>query len=194
MSEFAIIILYGLVQASIYTLVALGLTLTFGVTRILNFAHGQFVTVGAFITILWAPSIGFWLAALLSVAACLVIAAISYFGAFRFVVGNDLQGLALSLGILLILQNYMISHYTTDPRQGPTLNGYVLLLNHQVAKSQLIVLALLVPLVPLMWLGLRKTWWGLSMRACSADEFAASTLGMSVRRVGLYAFVVSGAL
>src|SRR6201995_2442408 len=108
MSGFLIVLLYGIMQGGLYCLVGLGLTYTFGVTRILNFAHGELVTIGAFAAIVLSPHLGVALAIAVAVVIVAGISAVLYLAAFRFTVGNYLQGLAVSLGLLLVIQNYMI--------------------------------------------------------------------------------------
>jgi branched-chain amino acid transport system permease protein len=194
MSDFLIVLLYGVMQGGLYCLVGLGLTYTFGVTHILNFAHGELVTIGAFVAVLASPKWGAYVGVGLAVLVVAAISAVLYLGAFRFTIGNHLQGLAVSLGILLVIQNFMIREYSTIPRRGPGIEGYVEILGTRVAVARLIVLAMVVIIVGFFALVVKKSWIGLALRACGDDEFAASTLGMSAKKLGFYAFVVAGIL
>lgn len=196
MSDLLVVLLFGIMQGSIYTAVALGLVLIFGVTDIVNFAHGELVTFGAFGIILMAPEIGYLPALVLTLVGVGVIAGIMYLGAFQFTIGNHLQGLVLSLGLLLIIQNTMIREYTTIPRRGPSFSGFIDLPggDARIATVRIVVLALLLAAAAVFYFALKRSWIGVALRACGSDEFAASTIGLSARRVGLYAFVVSGIL
>lgn len=195
MSDLLVTIIFGVMQGSIYTAVALGLVLVFGVTDIVNFAHGELVTFGAFGMILLTPAMGFFPALAVTLLGVAVVAAVLYQGAFRFTIGNHLQALVLSLGLLLIIQNLMIREYTTLPRRGPTIHGFIGLPGDtRIATARVVVLVVLLVLAAAVYLALKRSWIGLALRVCGDDAFAASTLGLSARRVGLYAFVVSGLL
>jgi branched-chain amino acid transport system permease protein len=195
MSTFALVLIFGITQGAIYAAVGLGLVLVFGVTDIVNFAHGVFVTFGAFGVILLTPHVGFVPALLITLVGVALAASVVYLGGFQFTIGNHLQALGLSLAILLIVQNLMINKYSTAPRQGPTIDGLVPLFGGaKVAAVRFVVLGLLVVAVALIYLVLKKSWIGLALRVCGDDGFAASTIGLSVRKVGLYAFAVSALL
>jgi len=192
MSEWLVILLYGIVQGSLYTLVALGVTLTFGVTHILNFAHGEFVTIAAFALILLAPEWGIVPAIGTSIVIVAVIAAVVYTVGFRRTMGNHLQGLALSLGLLLFIENLMVREFSTNPRRGPRVDGFVDLWGgDRISVARLIVIGVTAALVAALYLGLKRSWMGIALRSCGDDELAAATIGLPARRVGLYAFVVS---
>lgn len=195
MGDFTVALLSGLTQGAVYAAVALGLVVVFGVTDIMNFTHGQLVTVGAFGVLTLAPSIGFPLATLVSLAIVGAVAAVLYLAAFRFTVGDHLQGLVLSLALLLVVQNLMVARYTTTPRLGPTIGGNLDLPgDSRIALSKVIVLGVLVVVAAVGFLALRTTWIGLALKACGADPKAAAMVGLSPRRVGLYAFIAAGIL
>jgi branched-chain amino acid transport system permease protein len=192
---FFIAVLFGLLQGAIYMAVALGLVLVFGVTDIVNFTHGQLVTFGALGLVVLAPDVGVLPAMLVTVAAVGAISAALYAGAFRFTLGNHMQGLVVSLGLLLILQNLTVQEFGGETREGPTLSGFVDLPGDQrVATIRLVVLAAMLAIALVFYLLMARTWIGRALRMCGSDQFAAATLGLSAKRVGFYAFVVSGAL
>lgn len=195
MGDLPAVLLFGLVQASLYTLVGLGLTLTFGVTHILNFAHGEFVAIAALVLAVLVEPLGVPLAMLVSLIGTAVAGAAAYQLGFRRTIGNHLQGLALSLALLLVVETLLIETFTTVPRSGPRLLGTVLLPGgSQVAVGRFMVLAIAALCVIATWLALRYTWFGLAMRAAGDDELAATSLGITPRRTGLYAFVAAALL
>ncbi|GEL25334.1 branched-chain amino acid ABC transporter permease [Pseudonocardia sulfidoxydans NBRC 16205] len=188
-------ILLGIMQGGLYTLVGLGVTLTFGVTHILNFAHGEFITVGAYAFVLFAGAVGAGLALPLALLVAGGIAALLYVVGFRRTIGNHLQGLAFSLGLLLFVEAFMMRTFTATPRSGPRIEGTVALIGQeQMPVGRLIVIGVTVVVVVVTAFAMRRTWIGLALRACGDDEFAASTVGLPAKRVGLYAFVVAGVL
>jgi branched-chain amino acid transport system permease protein len=185
----------GVMQGGLYTLVGLGVTLTFGVTHILNFGHGEFVTIGAFSFITLAAVVGAGAALPLSLLVAAVISALIYLVGFRRTIGNHLQGLAFSLGLLLFSESLLTSTFSATPRTGPRIDSTVTLIGQeQVPVGRIVVIAVTLLVVIGTALALKRTWIGLALRACGDGEFAATTLGLSARRVGLYAFVVAGVL
>ncbi|GAA3984298.1 branched-chain amino acid ABC transporter permease [Thermobifida alba] len=195
MSDLLLTLLVGVMQAGLYALVGLGLTLTFGVTHILNFAHGEFVTVGAFALVTLTAALSAPVAVPLALLLTVVVAALVYLVGFRFTIGNHLQGLAFSLGLMLFAENLFVEMFSTTPRTGPRIEGtFALFGGEQVAWSRVLVIAVSVLIVAAVAVLLKRSWVGLALRACGEDRFAAATLGLSARRVGLYAFVVAGLL
>lgn len=185
----------GVMQGGLYTLVGLGVTLTFGVTHILNFGHGEFITVGAFAFISLSAVVGAGLALPLALLVAAVVSAVIYVVGFRRTIGNHLQGLAFSLGLLLFAESFFTSVFSSTPRRGPRIEGTITLIGQeQVPVGRVVVIAVTLLVVIGTALALKRTWIGLALRACGDGEFAASTLGLSARRVGLYAFVVAGLL
>lgn len=185
----------GVMQGGLYTLVGLGVTLTFGVTHILNFGHGEFITIGAFAFITLAAAMGTWLALPLALIIAALVSGVLYVVGFRRTIGNHLQGLAFSLGLLLFAESFFSSVFSDTPRTGPRLTGTITLVGQQqVPASRLVVIGVTLLVVIGTALALKRTWIGLALRACGDGEFAATTLGLSARRVGLYAFVVAGVL
>lgn len=195
MSDLLLALMFGFTQGSIYAAVALGLVLVFGVTDIVNFAYGEFVTLGAFGVILFAPDIGFAAALIGTLVVLGLASALLYQGAFKFTMGNHLQGLVLSLGLLLIIQNTELRLFGGATRYGPTISEVVDIPGvGRISVSRIVVFVALLVVVGAVYSVLRWTWVGIALRACGSDQFAAATVGLSARKVGLYAFALSGIL
>jgi branched-chain amino acid transport system permease protein len=195
MSDIVVTLLLGIMQGGLYALVGLGLTITFGVTHILNFAHGEFVTVGSFSLILLVRFMPTPLAILVALAIAAVISALVYVLGFALTIGNHLQGLALSMGLLLFVENIALDVFSARPRTGPRIDGTLAVFgDERIAWSRLVVIATTILVVAVAALAMKYTWVGLALRATGSDSFAAATLGMSARKVGLYAFIAAGVL
>lgn len=195
MSDLIVVITFGIMQGAIYAAVALGLVLIFGVTDVVNFAYGELVTLGAFGVILLTPPLGFPIALVATLLAVAAFSGLLYHGAFKFTIGNHLQGLVLSLGLVLIVENVLLRRYSDNPRRGPAVDGFLNLPGDgRIAMSRVIVVVALLLTVAAFYLILTRTWIGIALRACGSDHAAAATLGLSARKVGFYAFVVSGLL
>src|SRR6266404_9188679 len=111
----------GLSVASIYMLVGVGITLVFGLTGLVNFAHGEVMMVGAYTVLAVAPR-SLPALCLAFVAAVAVVSILSFAmerGLFRFTINKPINGFLISLGLTLILQNTLIEFFSADPRTLP---------------------------------------------------------------------------
>jgi branched-chain amino acid transport system permease protein len=189
----------GVVLASFYTLVAIGLTLVFGVVRIINFVHGEFVMLGAYAT--------YWLYLLGGVHPLLglplTMLGLFVFGAFvhSTVVARVLDAphenqILLTFGIHLIIQNAVLLLWTSDSRSIPLSYAIVPLTFGPVTVGlgRLLAGSAAVMLIALLFLWLRYTKSGKAIRAVAQNETAARLIGVSPRRMYLLAFAVSAAL
>src|ERR1700728_299902 len=101
----------GLGLAAIYALVALGITLVFGLTRLINFAHGALVMVGAMVTVLIGGSglLMFVVAALVAIVIIAIVSAVLEVALFRHTLVTPLNGFIVSLGLILFFDNVALA-------------------------------------------------------------------------------------
>lgn len=182
--------LEGLVTAAVLALTALGLSLVFGVMRVVNVAHGEFFMLGAVIA-WWVaslmgghPAIGF-LAAL--VISPLVVGAIA-FASERLVLRrleyNPEATIVATIGLLYIIQQAALSVYGPEARPvAPPFNYRVLLPWFGYSGYKLAVIGASVVLLVATWLVLTRTRIGLVMRATQYDRETAQAFGIPVDRV-----------
>ena len=182
--------LEGLVTAAVLALTALGLSLVFGVMRVVNVAHGEFFMLGAVIA-WWVasligghPAIGF-LAAL--VISPLVVGAIA-FASERLVLRrleyNPEATIVATIGLLYIIQQAALSVYGPEARPvAPPFNYRVLLPWFGYSGYKLAVIGASVVLLVTTWLVLTRTRIGLVMRATQYDRETAQAFGIPVDRV-----------
>ena len=188
----------GLVLGSIYALSALGFTLIFGVARVVNFAYGEFLMLGAFLTLttMTVTGMDFFIAlplamvmtGLLSVAADLLTR--------RPVMrGTDRQALLVTTGLLYVLREVAILIWGTAPRQMETgLDGALEFGDIIVTHQRLLAVAFLLIMVTGLYALLYKARIGRALRAVAQNRFGAETIGLNVDRVISFAFAVSGAM
>jgi branched-chain amino acid transport system permease protein len=188
--------LEGLVAASVLALTALGLSLVFGVMRIVNVAHGEFYMLGAVFAWYFAgfvpghPALGFLLALLLSP---LIVAAVAL-AAERLVLKRlnyDPEAtIVATIGLLYILQQLALTFYGPDARpvQAP-ISFRVQFPWFGYSGYKLVVIALAAALLVAAWLLLTRSRLGLVMRATQYDREMAQAFGIPVDRV--YALVFS---
>jgi branched-chain amino acid transport system permease protein len=185
---------------SLYALVAVGLSIVFGVLKLTNFAHGDVMMVGAFTTVLL---IGVGVPFIPSLLLGIVGAAIAGFLIERIAyrpVRNapDVTRLLTSLAVTYILENFGILVFTSSPRNFPlpdSLNQSWQLMNGAITFTNINLLTLALTLLSLIGLGwfITRTNLGLGMRAASEDMSAAQLVGLDVNRLIVVAFVLASA-
>ncbi|RYX97510.1 MAG: ABC transporter permease [Comamonadaceae bacterium] len=207
MSVSVVQLLGGLSYATTLFLMAAGLTLIFGVTRIVNFAHGSFFMLGALFTAHWVtnwfPAWGdsaplYLLAMLMGAAAAAVAGAVAEFFLLRRMAGApELYQLVATFGLTLALHDAMQWGFGPDevfaPRF-PGLKGAVQIGDEFFPVYQLVMIAL----GPLVWLGLhlllRHSQFGRRLRAATHDRGMLAALGVNPKPLMLGAVVLGCAL
>ena len=200
MTEFLQTTINGLSIGSIYALAAIGLTLVYGILKLVNFAHGDFMTLGAFVAFAVNVSAGLPLA--LAVAAAL--AAIALLGlTFEYAIWRPmrvrgagmLQLLLMSLGLAFVIR-YMIQFHWTGSSQ--RLDVDTLQAWHPfdltISRIQVIVIVTAGVLLTLVAILLRTTTLGKAMRALSDNFDLAEVSGINTGRVIAITWLVAGGL
>ncbi len=187
----------GLFVSAGYALVALGLTLIFGVLHVADFAQGALYMVGAYVSFYASREGGYFPSVFLAMGACAGLAVLNGAFVYRPLArhGGALSFIA-ALGILLVLQNAALWLFGGEYRLVPTPfgDGKLELAGAVLSHHQVFVLASTAVLVVLLWLGLRYTKAGKALRAAAQDREAALLVGVDSSRVGLLAFGLAGAL
>ena len=188
----------GLVLGSIYALSALGFTLIFGVARVVNFAYGEFLMLGAFLTLttMTVTGMDFFIALPLAMVMTGLLSVAAYLLTIRPVMrGTDLQALLVITGLLYVLREVAILIWGTAPRQMETgLDGALEFGDIIVTHQRLLAVAFLLIMVTGLYALLYKARIGRALRAVAQNRFGAETIGLNVDRVISFAFAVSGAM
>ncbi|WP_019011442.1 urea ABC transporter permease subunit UrtB [Deinococcus aquatilis] len=195
----------GLSVASLLLLTALGLALSFGLMRVINMAHGEFLMVGGYLTFLAAQAVGpgfLWLAFPLAFVGTALLGALLEATVIRRLYGRPLDTLLATWGISLILQQAarQIFGSTGVPVTAPPwLNGAVTIhggpldsLTFPYVRLFVIVLALVV--LGGMWWLLNRTRFGMHVRAVNQNREVASILGVNTRRLDLLVFALGAGI
>ena len=202
------VIFDGLSLGSFYALAALGIGLLFGVLRLINFAHGMFITVGAYCLIVPSaaitavPLIGGFHPILLIICIVGLVALlglISEFTVFRPLRStSDTTLMVGSFALGFILQNLLITIYGGRPKAiglWTDLSLSVELMNGvSIPRLQFFIIITTILLMGLLVLFLKKTKWGVHMRAAAEDFQMARMLGVKANLVIMLAVAISGAL
>lgn len=193
------VILDGLLLGGIYTLMAVGLSLAFGVTRIINFAHGEIVTYGAYVA--FFAFVGLNLDPLLSLPVVAVLGAIAGHLIFRLSLEKILDDVGinqvlLTFGIGLVLQNLAVIMWTGDERATTppyALESWLVSTDIIVAKGRLIAFGIAVLFIVSLLAWLRWSELGRATRAVSQNRSAAALVGIDVRGIYALSFALSSA-
>ncbi len=183
--------LNGLASASSLFLVASGLSIIFGVTRIVNFAHGSLYMLGAYLgwtLVEWlgpASPLGFWggvaLAALLvaGIGALIEIAILR-----RIYQAPELFQLLATFGVVLMIQDIALAVWGPEDKLGPRAPGFrsfVILFDSRFPSYELLLIAIGPAVLALLWFLFRKTRWGTLVRAATQDREMVGALGVNQR-------------
>jgi branched-chain amino acid transport system permease protein len=192
---------------SIYALVALGVGLLFGILRLINFAHGDYITIGAYALIVPSADvtarllIGDWPWPVLIPTICLIVviaALLTDAAVFRPLRRASSPTLMIaSFAVSYIIQNGVLMAYGSRPKSVDLWSGansQVFIGDLRVPMLQLITLAVTLVLMIAVTLFLRRTSYGIQMRAAAEDFRMAQYLGVRGNVVIGIAFAMSGIL
>ncbi|WP_232664043.1 branched-chain amino acid ABC transporter permease [Pseudonocardia sp. TRM90224] len=183
-------VVQGLLLGGVYALYACGLSLVFGVLRIVNLAHGDLTVLAAFLALVVGQALGVHpLLTLLVVVPALAAAgyALQHAVLFPALRGGELAPLLVTFGLSVVLQNLLLEAFSADTRSLPagTLGTAGLALTDLLSVGWLAVLTLGVAVAVLVGLQLliSRTAIGRAMRATSDDPETAQLMGLDDRKV-----------
>ena len=190
----------GLSLGSIYAIIALGYTMVYGIAKMLNFAHGDVIMVGAYVAFC---GLQYWglppvVAILVSMVACTVLGVLIEGLAYRPLrQAASLAVLITAIGMSYLLQNLALMIWGPNPKSFPRtfINGSILRLG-QLNISSATIITILANLVIMVTLTLftAKTKLGKAMRCVSEDRGAAELMGINVNRTISLTFAIGSAL
>ncbi|AZG07884.1 ABC transporter permease [Pigmentiphaga sp. H8] len=198
-------LLNGLASASSLFLLSLGLTLIFGVSRVVNFAHGSLAMLGLYLGVtlaqalipLWG-ALGFWGAVAGAALAVAVVGALIERGVLRRLYGSpELFQLVATFALVLIIRDATLAAWGADDRLGPKAPGLTGVLapgtlNLPSYDFVLMAIGLLV-LAGVQWI-MASTRWGLQLRAATEDREMALAVGVDERRLFTQVFALGAGL
>lgn len=201
--------LTGLASAASLFLVACGLSIIFGVTRIVNFAHGAFYMLGAYVaytlTEALSGAVGFWGGLLLAAAAVTAAGTLLEMALLRRIYhAPELFQLLATFGVTLMVEDLVVMVWGPEDllgRRAPGLRGAVEILGQPVPAYDLFLIALGPLVLAALWLLFRHTRWGVLVRAATQDRDMVAALGVNqkwlftgVFALGVFLAAFGGAL
>jgi branched-chain amino acid transport system permease protein len=180
----------GLSEASVIVLIGMGITIIFGLTGIINFAHGEFLMVGGMVTwFLVSHGIGYVPALLLSAIAVGALGLATERGLFRFTLSRPMNGFIVSLGLIVILQHVVIRIWNSNQKSIPDPIGGVWQVGGvRIIVMRAVVMGVAAAAVALTFFAISSSRYGLALRASIADQETATLMGIPVRRYILAVF------
>jgi neutral amino acid transport system permease protein len=196
-TQIAQLIVNGIAVGSIIALASVGLTLTYGILRLSNFAHGDFLTLGAYLTLLVnAGGINIWLSMILAAAGTIAVMVLSeklLWSKMRSIRATSTTLIIISIGLALFLRNSIIFFWGGQNQNynlpvTPALNIFGI----RVPQNQLLVLGLAVLAILALHYLLQNTKIGKAMRAVADDLDLARVSGINVEQVILWTWIIAG--
>lgn len=188
----------GLGLGSVYAIIALGYSMVYGIAKMLNFAHGDVIMVGAFVAYFALSSFGLptIVALILSVVACTVLGIVVEKLAYKPLRGaSSLSVLITAIGVSYFLQNAAMLMWGTDTKIFPTiLEGTLTIGELSIPYLTLLTILSCIVIMVVLTMFINKTKTGRAMRACSEDKGAASLMGINVNQVISITFAIGSGL
>lgn len=197
MDAVAVVVLSALTSIAILVLISLGLAVIFGLMRIVNMAHGEFLMIGAFatITLVRHLSLPVWLAILGAPIVTAAVGVLVECVLIRPLYGRRLiDTLLVTFGLSLILFQLAVDIFGTTSPGIATPLGSVTVGHYAVSAYSLFLPAAVVVIVAVLYLLFTRTRYGLLARATAQNPDMASVLGVRADRINLYTFTLGCAL
>ncbi|MBE0479776.1 MAG: branched-chain amino acid ABC transporter permease [Dehalococcoidia bacterium] len=194
------VLIGGIVNGSTYAVMAVGLSLVYGVTRVFNFAYGSFFVFGAYFAWLFLklPGFNFGLAILGALLAMFAVGYLCEWASVRPLRWKpkwDITTMMSTLGLAIFLNNVALVSFGPTTRVLPKIaEGNVKLGGFIVTWYEIVVIIIAIGVIVLLELFLKKTRMGMSMQAVSQDMTGAKIVGIPINRVFGYAFALSAVL
>ena len=197
MTQFLNLLFNGLSLGAIYALVALGFVIIFKSSEVLNFAHGSMLLLGAFVVARLQPSIGFYGAVALGVAA----AALSALIVQRLIItpmrGAPVISLAIvTIGVDILMFTELNRRIGADILSlGQPWGGkFVRIGSAGVTENRLVAMVVATLVIALFFAAFKYSSWGVAMRASAEDGETAALMGIRLGRISALAWVIGGGL
>ncbi len=194
-------IVNGLSLGSVYAIIALGYTMVYGIAKMLNFAHGDVIMVGAYVCFCAMSYLGLppLVGVLLAIVACTVLGIVVEKLAYKPLRNApSLDVLITAIGVSYFLENAALLIWKSDPKTFPNIVDLpsVVLFDGQLTISAVTIVTILCCVVIAVGLTtfVNKTRMGKAMRACSEDRGAATLMGINVNSTISLTFAIGSGL
>lgn len=204
MITFIQFLITGLRLGSVYALIALGYTMVYGIIKLINFAHGDFIMVGGYtlfftIPLLMGMGLPGWLAVIPAIVICACVGVLVELLAYRPVrrTGNSLTCLITAIAMSFVLENLAqaIPAIGPDPRVPYTLFADTISVGGvSISHATIITIAVSAVIMVALYLFTQKARIGCAMRCVSEDKSASTLMGINVNHTILITFAIGAGL
>ena len=197
MTQFIELLINGISLGFVYALVALGFVMIFKSSRVINFAHGSIVLLGAFLIAKLAPDLGFVPAVLVGVTVSALAAALIYLVILRHVRGRAADTVTIAtIGVDIILATELARQIGQDVLNigDPWKAEVVQFGEFSVPEARVAAAVVALVLLGAFVAAFKFSPWGVAMRAAAEDGEAAALMGIRLKRVATGAWFIAGAL
>jgi len=192
------IIIYSTISGGVYALLALGFTLIYGVSGVVNLAHGSFYMLGAYMFYVlgtFAPELPPILAVILAVVFVGVVSSILYRLTIHPVLGDEVGVMVVTVCLALIFQQLMLLAFgPPNVPVDPLIKGSVPILGVTVTYARILAFAVSLFLFASLWIFISKSKIGKAMRAVSQDREVAMLMGINTEKLYMLAMATSSML
>ena len=192
-------VINGLRVGSVYALIALGYTMVYGIIRLINFAHGDFIMVGAYtlfftVPVMIAAGMPAWLSVIAAIAVCAITGVLVAKLAYKPVRkrGNNMSALITAIAMSLFLENLAQTLFGANPKQVGTIFDLPKLLG--ISGNTILTIVIGVSIMVGLSLFVKYTRTGQAMRAVSEDKSASLLMGVNVNRTITITFAIGSGL
>ena len=198
--EFLSYLISGISLGSVYALIALGYTMVYGIAKMLNFAHGDVIMIGGYVSFCAVSylSLPVWLAVILAAAACTALGVVVERLAYKPLrSAPSLAVLITAIGVSYFLQNAALLTWGAASKSYPALiSGTLELFDGQLSIPyvSLVTVAVCLIIMAALTTFISRTKLGKAMRACSEDKGAAQLMGINVNATISMTFAIGSAL
>jgi len=196
--EFLSYLISGISLGSIYAIIALGYTMVYGIAKMLNFAHGDVIMVGGYISFCAVSYLGLpgWLGVIIAMIVCTVLGILIEGLAYKPLrQATSLAVLITAIGVSYFLQNSALLIWGASPKvYTPIVSGQIVMGDLQVSWVTIVTVIACIIIAAGLTVFTGRTKMGKAMRACSEDKGAAQLMGINVNRTISTTFAVGSAL
>lgn len=198
--EFLSYLISGISLGSVYAIIALGYTMVYGIAKMLNFAHGDIIMIGGYVSFVAVSSLGLnpWIAMVIAMAVCTLLGVLIERFAYKPLrQATSLAVLITAIGVSYLLQNAALLIWGANPKvYTPIISGTLNLFGGKLSVSYISLLTVAACIIIMIALTVftSKSKLGKAMRACSEDNGAALLMGINVNRTISLTFAIGSAL
>jgi branched-chain amino acid transport system permease protein len=190
------VLIFGTISGTMYSLLALGFTLIYGIAGVVNLAHGSFFMLGAYSFYSFTQlGINPFLSLLLAFAVTAFIAAIVYRFTIHYVLGDEVGVMVAAVCLAMIFQEILLITASSVQRPIPSFTeGEIMIFNLTIRYTRIIAVMLSVLLFFSLWVLINKSKAGTAMRAVARDREAAMLMGVNTEKLYLLTMAIAAAL